>query len=191
MLRVAITGASSVGKTTLAHRLMLNSTFASAVGQFVPEGARELLTSSGFASFDQLTPNQRRDFQRRFFSRKADMESGLTRYLVDRSFVDVAAVWVERDTLDQPHEIQDELVIPCRVLAERYILHILVEQAVPFEADGVRESDLPMHRRVASRIKKYLEQWRLPHYCVRALDVDGRAEEVLSEFSRRKLIPPG
>ncbi len=189
MLRIALSGASSVGKTTLARRLMQDPNFARAVGAFIPEGTRELLASLGFASFDELTPTQRRDFQRRFFSWKLETESELTRYLVDRSFVDVAAVWVERDTRDEPVEIQNELVIPCRKLAERYSVHVLIPQRpLPFQADGIRESDVSLHDRIASRIHTYLEEWDLPYYSVRGLDIEERAEEVCAELSRRGLI---
>lgn len=178
--RIAITGSSSVGKTTLADALMRSSRFKSLATTFVPEGARPLLTSMGRTSFDLLTREELRDFQRLFFLAKQRAESQHNSFLVDRSFVDVAAIWIERDTFDLP-DLQLELVAPCKVLAEKYTLHIHVPiGAVAFHQDGQRESDLELHRRVAKRVATLLEEWNLPHVTLKAATTDARVLEVLA-----------
>lgn len=177
--RIALTGGSSTGKTTLAEALARDEEFKRIVPHFVPEGARDLLASIGDSALDSMTRDELRDFQRRFFEWKTKAEPVAGSYLVDRSFVDVAAVWFERDTFDQARSLQDELLVPCRVLSARYTLHILVTATgIPFENDRVRESDMTLHRRIGERIVTYLREWQLPHMTLRSSSLSGRIAEV-------------
>jgi len=189
--RIAITGASGTGKTTLAEALMQQSWFSRLVKTMIPEGSRELLKSLGYASFDNLTRPELREFQRLFFLRKQEAESNLGSYLVDRSFVDVAAIWVERDTFDHSLEIQNELVIPCSNLAKKYTLHIHVpDETFAFYQNGVRETDMLLHRRIATRVRRYLHDWDLPNFSLESSSVEMRVEEIFTEFEYRGLIIP-
>ena len=188
-LRIAITGASSTGKTTLTKALMQDRRFSSLVDTMIPERARTLLESLGYKSFDEMTREELRDFQRQLFRLKREDESKAESYLVDRSFVDMAATWVERDTFDQPLEIQNELVIPCRHQAKLYTLQIyLPAQFVPFDHNGVRESDLALHARIDMRIQQYLDDWELQYISIRSMILEMRVSEVCAELERRGLI---
>lgn len=183
--RIAITGASSVGKTTLARALMNDQWFRDVVPVLIPEGARSLLRSMGHTSFDGLARSELLDFQRRFFAWKQAEESRYESYLVDRSFVDVAALWLERDTFDLPQEVQNEMAIPCRQLASRYSLLVHVSpEAIEFEYDGERESDLDLHARVAARIARSLVEWELPYITVASPSLDARVEAVKEHILR-------
>jgi predicted ATPase len=177
--RIAITGASSMGKTTLAVALMRNSGFRKAVKKYIPEGARSLLRRRGHTSFDAMTRDELRSFTRDFFVRKQQREARFDTYLVDRSFVDVAAIWVERDSFDLSDEIQNEILIPCRRLAQTYTLIVhLHARPFAFAHDGVRETDLVLHERIAARIGRYLRDWSLPCLTLQSSTVELRVEEV-------------
>src|SRR5258708_39608971 len=89
-LRIAITGASSTGKTTLTKALMRDRRFSSIVETLIPERARTLLESLGHASFDEMAREELRDLQHRLFLLKLEEESKSDSYLVDRSFVDMS-----------------------------------------------------------------------------------------------------
>ncbi|HMG75298.1 MAG TPA: AAA family ATPase [Pyrinomonadaceae bacterium] len=189
--RIAITGASSTGKTTLAEALIQHPWFSGLVKTMIPEGSRALLQSQGHAGFDSMTREELRDFQRLFFVWKREAESKVESYLVDRSFVDVAAIWMERDTFDQSLELQNELVLPCKDLAKKYTLHIHAPgMASSFHHNGVRESDLSLHRRIAVRVAQYLNDWKLPHLSLTSSTLDLRVREVRAELERRSLITP-
>lgn len=190
--RIAITGPSSTGKTTLAEALMKDPAFEACIPTLVPEGARELLREQGYSSFDGLSREDLRGFQRRFLEFKRNAESGVERFLVDRSFVDVAAVWLERDTFDQSAALQSELVGRCRELARSYTLHIhLPFGVIAFTDDGSRERDTLLHQRIGARILQYLDEWGLEYFTVRSTTVKDRVAEVCGELSRRGIISPG
>jgi hypothetical protein len=188
-LRLAITGASSSGKTTLSKALMHDARFFPLVDALIPERARTLLENCGYVSFDEMSREELRDLQRQLFTLKLEEESRINRYLVDRSFVDMAATWIERDTFDQPKNAQDELVIPCRREAKKYTLQFyLPAQSLAFEHDQVRESDISLHRRIDTRIRQYLEEWQLQYVFIQSTTLEMRVNEVCSELKRRGVI---
>lgn len=190
-LRIAITGASSTGKTTLAEALMHDRKFSTIVDTLIPERARDLLESLGHTSFDAMSREELRSFQRKLFLLKQEEESKTESYLVDRSFVDMAATWIERDTFDQPLAVQNELVIPCKQLAEMYTIQFyLPGQFLIFDHNGVRESDLSLHNRIDMRIRQYLDSWKLPYISIKSGTVEMRVSEVCAELERRGLLTP-
>lgn len=148
------------------------------IPNFLDEGTRELLLETGKESFAALDQEELQAFQRRFFAWKRDREASLSNFMVDRSFVDVAAVWRERDTLEEPEATRDELLVPCRALAEQYTLHILVPPFGNFVDDGVREPGAELHERISRRIVEYLADWRLDTVTLRAATVEARVAEI-------------
>src|SRR4051812_17933176 len=108
-MRIAFTGTSSTGKTTLARELMRVPEFANVVGTFLTEDARALLRELAHKSMDTMSRDELRRFQEEYFQRKAKKEQGAGSFLVDRSFVDVAAYWLVRDTVDLPPNVQEKL----------------------------------------------------------------------------------
>ena len=170
---------------------MQDRRFSSLVDTMIPERARTLLESLGYTSFDEMTRGELRDFQRQLFLLKREEESKAESYLVDRSFVDMAATWVERDTFDQPLEVQNELVVLCRHQAKLYTLQFyLPAQFLPFAHNGVRESDLSLHTRIDMRIRQYLDDWELQYISIRSTTPEMRVSEVCTELERRGLITP-
>ena len=179
-MRVAFTGASSTGKTTLALELMKHPPFRSVVGEFVPSEGASLLRQLGFGGLDDLTQSQTAHFQLAYFVRKFSGEVDRDRCLVDRSFVDVAAHWLERDTVGSSEFIQRLLVEPCRLLARQYDAHFYFPAGlIPFEADGWRSTDIQLQQRLGGRIESLLREWRIPYATITTTDVSERVQFVL------------
>jgi AAA domain-containing protein len=190
--RFALTGTSSVGKTSLAHALMADPRFSALVEVLIPEGARFLLTQLGYKNIDSMNVERRRDFQRRLFEWQRSQESTTRSYLADRSFVDTAAVWVERDTHDASLLLQQELPSRCRLLARRYDLLIhLPYGRIPFEPDDLRLSEPDLHMRIATRIERYLSEWNLPTITPQATLLEDRVLEVCEALRRRGFTSQG
>lgn len=184
--RFALTGTTSVGKTSLANALMATPQFSALVDILIPEGARLLLGQLGYKNIDSMSLGQRRDFQRRLFAWQRDQESTTQSYLADRSFVDAAAVWVERDARGAPIRLQQELPSQCRRLARRYDLLIHLPNArIPFEYDGLRSADHDLHDRTATRIEHYLNAWNLPTITLEATLLEDRVIEVCDALASR------
>jgi hypothetical protein len=176
--RIALTGGSSTGKTTLATALFSDEDFRRVVPVLVPEGARALLENLSPGALDLMDQAARRTFQRRYFAWKRDAEGSHRTYLADRSFVDLAATSIERDGANAGSDSAD-IVSACRELAANYTLHIHLPAAkIPFVHDGFREGDMPLHKRIAQRILSILNDWQLVYVSLRAADVPGRVAEV-------------
>lgn len=180
-MKIAFTGSSSTGKTTLANRLMGGAAFSEIVGDFVTEDARSLLRSLGHSSMDNMTRKELRAFQQLYFTQKAEHEMNRTRFLVDRSFVDVAAYWLVRDAFDLPIADQSEFENKCRTLAHAYDLHVHFPIGqIPFASDGYRSDDIDFHRRIAEMIEQLLAKWNVRFISITSSDLDSRTQQVLN-----------
>jgi len=179
-MKIAFTGTSSTGKTTLAVRLIKNPEFTSKVPEFVAVDARALLDELGFRSMDKMTRGQSREFQQLYFRRKIEIESGRESFLTDRSFVDIAAYWVCRDTFDLSEAEQRLLLDPCRHATKKYDIHFYFPSGlIVFEHDGYRSDDIEFHMRIDRCILRYLVEWQIPYVTIVESDINKRIETVL------------
>ncbi len=187
-MKIAFTGSSSTGKTTLAKRLMESQQFIGLVGEFITEDARSLLKSLGHASVDDMSRKEMRKFQECYFEQKSVNEANRENYLVDRSFVDVAAYWLIRDGFDLPLSKQKEFEGKCRKLAENYDLHIHFPFGqIPFDSDGYRSEDQGFHSRIAEKIYDLLQDWGLKFISIESSDLELRLQQVLLASSDASL----
>lgn len=177
-MKITLTGSSSTGKTTLSKALMANAFFASTVRAFVTTDARRILTEMGHTSMDLMKKEETRIFQLKYFEKKANLESELADFLTDRSFVDVAAYWVVRDS--EPGEERDNFVRECRKQSSHYDVHFYLPTGViPFESDGYRSEDMSFHKKIDLTIKGILDDWRIPYVTLGVSDLDQRVQRVL------------
>jgi predicted ATPase len=178
-MRIAFTGASSTGKTTLANALAAEADFAAVAPVRLNVDARRLLVELGFGSgVDRMSRDDRRAFQARYFTEKHGNEDGRSDYLTERSFVDIAAFWI--DTSPAPGDFTSEFVLRCKAEAQRYDLHVyLPVGVVPLVADGLRSSDETYHSTIDATIRKLLREWRLAHVELRDAALRTRLDRVL------------
>jgi predicted ATPase len=180
-MKIALTGSSSTGKTTLANCLRTHPEFRRRLPDFVTTDARRILDSLGHANIDNMDPQSLRQFQQLYLARKLELETGKDNYLTDRSFVDVAAYWIERDARDLPPSEYDGLVETCRSAADRYDLHVFLPFGViPFKSDGYRSHDMEAHGRIGDRISKLLDTWGVRVLRLDMVALDERAAAVLT-----------
>lgn len=84
--------------------------------------------------------SQKRAFQIHYLERKLALESSETDYITDRSFLDVAAYWIEYNQMN--HESRHWFIEKCRKNAARYDAHFYFPVGLlPLEADGFRTVD--------------------------------------------------
>lgn len=97
-MKLALTGSSSTGKTTLimsvlSHLLASNSNII-----FCAPDARQLLKDLGHSSMDRMSRTEMREFQLLYYLNKTLIEEDRNNFITDRSFVDIAAHWLNRAT---------------------------------------------------------------------------------------------
>ena len=188
-MRIALTGASSTGKTTLAGSLMREPWFRQHVDDFLTTNARGLLERMGHKSMDRMRRDELRQFQRGYLLLKQQMEEGRNRYLTDRSFVDVAAYWLRRDATELAPELRAELVEVCRVAARRYDLHVYCPfGAVEFEPDGYRSDDVRSHGEIGEQIASLLSEWGIKFITLDTADHEERIARVLAEVRALSVV---
>lgn len=186
-MRLAITGSSSTGKTTLAKLLVEAPRIGDILRRFISADARSLLTELGHKSMDRMSRAELREFQLAYFERKKLVEDDLSHFVTDRSFVDVAAYWLERDTFDQSRAERERLLEPCRQLADRYDLHVYLPFGLlPFRDDGYRSNDMMLHRRIDARIRLLLNEWNLRHVTLETTVLDERVTLVSNQMMVHK-----
>jgi predicted ATPase len=184
-MRIAFTGASSTGKTTLALALEAEREFAVVAPARLNVDARRLLLNLGFTSgIDSMSREDRRAFQRRYFTEKRQNEDGRTDYFTERSFVDIAAFWI--DTSTDPDELTSDFVNECEMAARWYDLHVYLPVGViPLEADGLRSNSAAYHSAIDSSVRRLLQRWRLRYVELRDPAIGTRVGQVLQALGER------
>jgi nicotinamide riboside kinase len=177
-LRLAVSGASSTGKTTLIRALGESGVLKAYRLRVLAIDERAILRQMGCEDTGCMATDALRSFQLRLLEEKITQEQGQTRFISELSFVAMAAYWTVRDC--KRKEAADEMMVNrCRRFAAEYDLHIVLPfGAIPFEADGYRSRDMNLHQQVAAQIDKFLKEWRLRHIILAERDLAKRVEEV-------------
>jgi nicotinamide riboside kinase len=177
-MKIACTGTSSTGKTTLATRAPSEPDFAKYALRYIGTDARMLLKERGLRNVDEMSKEQGVDFQLAYFERKLSLEDPHESYITDRSFVDVAAYWIEYTGLPD-----DKFVSRCRDESRRYDIHIYFPpDLIRFEGDGYRSFDMDVHRRIDASIVTLLKDWEIHPVVVQKIDLEGRLFELLTHL---------
>ena len=178
MPKVAFTGSSSTGKSAIANKL-INDLRSSKVftDGLIAVDSRSLIRSSGHKSMDIMSVQETRKFQLSYIEKKEASEKGATSYIVERSYTDVAAYWVVRDSLGMEKSERHVLIERCRNLCKNYDLHIYCPFGLlPFKSDGYRSESLEFHHMVDKQIKSFLNEWGLNFLTLSDVDLTKRAE---------------
>ena len=119
-MRIALTGASSTGKTTLANELL-----AAYPKLNLPNvNARELLVEQGCRNVGDMDASQYKHFQNAYIDRKRLLERAKTHYLTERSFVDAFVYWNHHCAGCSTPAENKRVITLCKRWASRYDLHI-------------------------------------------------------------------
>lgn len=176
-MRIAFTGASSTGKTTLSNHIQADTRLFAAIGPFVTTDARRLLRELGYENIDSMSLDARIRFQFAYLERKLALESELENFFTDRSFVDLAAYWLQytgRTLADG-----DEYVARCRTEVGRYGAHFYFpSELLPLKADGWRSAETASRERTDGYIRAILDAWGVSAVALNELDLDLRRERV-------------
>lgn len=179
-MRIALTGASSTGKTTLANALVSDSEFQKYATKIIKVDARRIIESYGCRNIDEMTRDQLQDFEINYFAIKKTLEDSEQDYLAERSFIDIAAFWIVRDTWDLTPQVQNRLLEPCRIENMRYDLTVYLPFGLfPFEYDGYRSELLDFHKAIDKQILNFLNEWKMPFVSLYDIQIRQRVMKVM------------
>lgn len=180
-MKIAITGASSTGKTALAKELLKRNEFHKYASKFLSTDARGLLALMGYKSMDLMTKEETLKFQEKYFLKKTNIELNKNNFITDRSYVDGAAYWLIRDAYDLPNELQQPFINKSKIKACEYDLHIYLPFGViEFESDGYRSENIDFHKQIDIQIKYYLNKWGINYITLSTPILEKRVEYVLN-----------
>lgn len=157
-MRIALTGASSTGKTTLTNELLKD------YPQFeqINMNARELLKKHGCLNTGDMNADQYKRFQNAYINNKQLLEQGKTNYFTERSFVDAYVYWNYHCSDCSSASEKKQIYTICKKWANRYNLHIYLPfGSIPFVEDGYRHSSLEYHQCIDQAIRATLHEWKL------------------------------
>jgi hypothetical protein len=185
-VKIAFTGASSTGKTTVARHILSTGLLPSITRTLNIDG-RSLLRDAGHESIDAMTKQELRAFQILYLHKKDELERNQENYLTERSFVDVASYWLSRDDPSDESGRSQWMLSRCQDFAGRYDVHVFFPWgAVNFEADGYRSELAEGHRRFSEQALILLRKWKVPYFCLTSATPDTRAQEICAWLSSRQ-----
>lgn len=163
-MRIAISGASSTGKTTLAKALSNHEYLKQKGISFIKSKEREILNEMGFKSMDTMSPMKQLEFQRLFFEWKLSIETNIDNYITDCSFVDVASYYALREISISPEYI----LSICKEMSLKYNLHIFLPIGlIEFDMDGYRSVESELHKTIHNQILSFYNEWDVKYYTIK------------------------
>jgi len=178
-MKIAFTGASSTGKTTLIKELISDPKFKDFNLVHLPTDARKILNSLGHKSMDLMTAKDTRQFQIHYHREKTNLELRASNFITDRSYVDIASYWQIRDN-NGILASSDEMLQECKNSSNIYDHHFYFPTGIiPFEDDGYRSIDLELNNKIGDQILQNLLGWNLQFSTIEIKNIDDRKKLVL------------
>lgn len=153
MNRIALTGASGTGKSTLATNLAAHLKLP-----LNPVGSRSVAESMGFASpYDVDKAGMRGEFQHNLILQKIGWEFRHDEFVTDRTLIDNLAY----TSLHDVASVSEELLFSCFSGMSRYthIIHCPVDVFCNPGGDPQRVQDLSYHQVFDALLTGLLDRW--------------------------------
>lgn len=187
-MKIALTGASSTGKTTIAKKLLDNDIFKKLITQechFFTVDARSILRANKFLSIDCMTINEKKQFQYMYLKKKLEQEGNQINYLTDRSFVDLAAYWYEIDIETLNSKESNDYYTQCKKAALQYDIHFYFPfDVIRFDEDGYRSTNMDYNKKIDNNILRFLNLWNINYIIINQSDINGRINIILNEIMK-------
>ena len=176
-MRIAITGASGTGKTTLAKAI--SEKFGIPLN---PVGARSVALEMGFDNpYDVDAAGKRVEFQRRLFEAKRAWELAHDSFVIDRGYLDNLTYCA----LHMAEHLEDDAIEVFKQAMGRYHI-VLCLSAASFQdlSDGIRKQSRAYHQIYEQLLRAFMLSTRGPRFVMGldARDQQARLESALTQI---------
>lgn len=168
-MKIAFTGASSTGKTTLAkaieEKLLL---------KYINVDSREIIDGLNHSNIDNLNEQEFIEFQKVWLNEKLENEKSINSFITDRTYIDAIAYMRNRNINNI--ELFNNYIKKMDVYDFIFYLPI---QRISFLNDGYRSKDEESNRNVDNFIIELLEKNAIKYRKVVISDFESSLEFVL------------
>lgn len=171
--RIILTGASGVGKTSLAEALAAN------IGlPIIPELGRDICREMGYQMIGEI-PDQE-GFKRKVLEQQITAEDNLPAFISDRSTIDCWVLWQRWNICSAMSYDSESYYVRARNQAEKYSHIIYVPPMFPPPEDGFRWTDGDYQRQIDRLVRMTVYEWGLldKTFVVQSEGVESRMREV-------------
>lgn len=184
MMKIAFSGASGTGKTSVAREL-LQTPFAEAQGLLlVGVDSRALLTTLGLGLANKISSTQYRVFQTMYISRKIVAESIDDSFVTERSFADCLAYWRIHCAQSATTEENELIERICRDRISQYDVHFLFPVGyLKLEEDGFRHTQIDYHAKYQAVLQGILTDFGISPLTMPRASVNERVRFLVQAFN--------
>jgi len=179
-MKIAFTGASGTGKTSVAHHLLSPQFQTLMEVPLAGVDSRNLLDMLGLRRSESIEDDQYKVFQTMYFAQKVLIESEHEAFLTERSFVDGLVYWkmhCENNASPSENAIMHSL---CYEQTMKYDYHFLFPTGfIPVEDDGYRHRDPEYHKKFELLLQSILREWEVRYTVIPRSDVSSRANFIM------------
>jgi len=169
-MKIAFTGSSSTGKTTLAKLLETKKI----VQNYITTNNRELMKEYNIKNIDEFSKDNYVLFQKDIINNKKIIESKYNTFVTDRTYIDTIAYLLSKDCLN------NTLYLECIDNMSIYdIVFYIPFGKIEFENDGFRSNNEDMNSLVDRYIRETLDKANIKYYTVNEISIDDRLSYIL------------
>jgi predicted ATPase len=176
--KIVLTGASGVGKTTLARELSQRLGLP-----FIPEIGRELCIARGYTKIGDI--EDQKAFKREVLETQIKHEEDLSDFVADRSSIDCWVLWQRWNLCTAMTYDTESYYEMARRQAEKYTHIIYVPPLFPIAEDEFRWTEPDYIKQINRMVLSTLFDWNLLSrtYTVQSAVFDERVQEVCAWLS--------
>jgi len=179
-MKIALTGSSSTGKTTLAKELCLNNI----AENYITVDARKIMSKYNIKNIDDFTTDDYISFQKEWVETKIKIENLYTDFITDRAYIDAIAYMKSKKIINK------SLLDLCIEKMSVYdFVFYLPYGVIDFFDDGHRSKNIDFNKQVDSEILKLLQSRKIKYYKVDIANLKDRVfyvNEIINEKNIQK-----